>query len=98
VAEPQPSSLAGNKLHGVEVRAMRMSAATQFRAGTRRGTPPRGGVMELGATAGCAATAPRATADPQDSSWPGASQQQPESLKPPYKPFRNVLLACDLTR
>ena len=42
VAEPQPSSLAGNRPHGVEVRAMKMSAATQFRAGTRRGTPPRG--------------------------------------------------------
>jgi hypothetical protein len=42
VAEPQPSSLAGSRLHGVEVRAMKMSAARQLRSGTRRGTPPRG--------------------------------------------------------
>ena len=42
VAEPQPSSLAGSRLHGVEVRAMKMSAATQLRSGMRRGTPPRG--------------------------------------------------------
>jgi hypothetical protein len=41
VAEPQPNSLAGNRLQGVLVRAMNTSAATQLRSGTRRGTPPR---------------------------------------------------------
>jgi len=42
VAEPQPSSLAGSSTHGVEGRAMKRSAATQLRSGTRRGTPPAG--------------------------------------------------------
>jgi hypothetical protein len=42
IADPQPSSLTGSRLQGVEVRAMKMSAATQLRSGTRRGTPPRG--------------------------------------------------------
>jgi hypothetical protein len=42
VAEPQPSSLAGNSAQRVEVRAMNTSAATQLWSGMRRGTPPRG--------------------------------------------------------
>jgi hypothetical protein len=41
-ADPQPSSLAGRSLQGVEVRAMHTSAAAQLRSGTRRGTSPRG--------------------------------------------------------
>jgi hypothetical protein len=34
VAEPQPSSLAGSNAHGIEVRAINTSAATQLRSGT----------------------------------------------------------------
>jgi hypothetical protein len=41
VALPQPSSLAGSRLQGVEVRAMKISAAIQARSGTVRGAPPR---------------------------------------------------------
>jgi hypothetical protein len=43
VALPQPSSLAGSRFQGVEVRAINSNAATQLRSGTWRGTPPRGG-------------------------------------------------------
>jgi hypothetical protein len=41
-AEPLWGELAGSRLHGVEVRAMNTSAATQVRSGT----PPRGEVVE----------------------------------------------------
>jgi hypothetical protein len=38
IALPQPNSLAGNRLQGVLVPAMKVSAATPLRSGTRRGT------------------------------------------------------------
>jgi hypothetical protein len=57
VAEPQPSSLAGSRLHGVEVRAMKMSAATRLRSGTRRGRRRESGPAVASATVGRAATA-----------------------------------------
>jgi hypothetical protein len=92
VAEPQPSSLAGSRLHGVEVRAMKMTAARQLRSG-RGGERRRGsGVVGLAAAAGRAAIAPRAAVGPRDWSWAGASQHQPDSLKQPYRQFRNVHL------
>jgi hypothetical protein len=85
VAEPQPSSLAGSNAQGVEVRAMKMSPATQLRQG--RGAERRrvSGVVGLAAAAGCVAPVDRAAACPRDWSWAGASQHRPESLKQPLQ-------------
>jgi hypothetical protein len=50
VALPQPSSLAGNRFQGVEVRVINSNAATQLWSGTWRETPPRGAAVGAAVT------------------------------------------------
>jgi hypothetical protein len=92
VALPHPSSLTGSKLQGVEVRAMKLSAATQLRPGTRHGTPSRGrgggggsrGWMRCHSSSGRSLSTRLV--------MPGTSQGQLASFKPHHRAFRNVLL------
>jgi hypothetical protein len=70
---------------------MKMSAATQLRSGTRRGTRRAAALAPLAAAAGCVATAHRQ--EPINKAGPaGTIQDQPEPLNSRYKPFRNVPL------
>jgi hypothetical protein len=93
VALPQPSSLAGSRLQGVEVRAMKMTAPTQLRSGTRRGTPPHGPGGGAGSSGWMRCHSASGSSRSTRLVMAGASQHQPESLKPPYRPFRNVHLS-----
>jgi hypothetical protein len=74
--EPHPSSRAGNRRHGVEVRAMNTIAAKQLRSGMAR--------FRTAGGAGPAATAPPgpttrlAQGHPQASSWQGSCQTYPK--------------------
>jgi hypothetical protein len=82
VAEPQPSSLPGSRLQGVEVRAMNTSAATQLRSGNAAWHAAAGSgwwrwqqVLD---------TPPQLVGEEsihEASHAKGASQNQPEALK-----------------
>ena len=74
-----PSSLAGSRLHGVEVRAMKMSAPRSCDPAPGVGRRRADGVVGLGAAAGCVATARQGGVGPPGWSWPAASQ---DSLNP----------------
>jgi len=67
---------AGNSAHGLDVRAMNRSAATQYGRAHGAGPRRRGAVAVAATAAGCVATAHQARVNPQD--W--SCQEHPQLL------------------